>query len=174
MEPITTLHIVGYKNSGKTTLITNWVEDLKHAGLQVAVIKHHGHGAKLAMPDERKDSMKYLTAGADTSIVAGGGYTQHMIQKELDFPALIQLAKAEQPDIILVEGYKEEAGPKVALVRKDEDWETLQHVKHIELVIGLENACPYPQVDKRENRAALQNWLTAWLDEKGKICKRKI
>lgn len=165
MEDIIHLHVVGYKNSGKTTLISNWVKDLKQAGLQVAVIKHHGHGAKLAMPDERKDSMQYLTAGADASIVAGGGYTQHILQQELNFTDLMNLAKEQHPDIVLIEGYKEEDGPKVVLVKEEQDWETLRQISNIELVIGIEKT-EFPTISAREDRQALKDWLETWIQLK--------
>ena len=35
--------ISGYKNSGKTTLITKLIPELKQRGYRVAVIKHDGH-----------------------------------------------------------------------------------------------------------------------------------
>ena len=166
MEHIKTLHIVGYKNSGKTTLVSNWVRLAKSLKLKIAVIKHHGHGAKLAMPDEKKDSMQYLTAGADASLVARGGFTQHMTQHELTYQQLLYLAQLEKPDVILVEGYKAEAEEKVVLVKETKDWETLQELHNIQLVIGLENQhLPYEQIDQRENRIALEQWFTAWVKD---------
>lgn len=166
MGNIKTLHVVGYKNSGKTTLVSNWVRLAKSFKLKVAVIKHHGHGTKLAMPDEKKDSMQYLTAGADASLVAGGGFTQHMMQNELTYEQLLALAELENPDIILVEGYKKEAGEKAILVKEQEDWETLQQLDDIQLVIGLEDEqLPYEQIDQRDNQIALDQWFTAWLKD---------
>lgn len=166
MGYIKTLHVVGYKNSGKTTLVSNWVRLAKSLELHVVVIKHHGHGAKLAMPDEKKDSMQYLTAGADASLVAGGGFTQHMLQRELNYNQLIALAELENPDLILIEGYKEERGEKAILVKEKEDWNTLQQLDNIRLVIGMEEeGLAYDQIDNRENQVALEKWFTKWLKE---------
>src|SRR5699024_8002186 len=120
------LHVVGYKNSGKTTLVSNWVRVLKKAGKKVAVLKHHGHGAKLAMPDAKKDSMQYLEAGADVSIVSGGGYTQNIVAEEKSYTDLIGQAMLEKPDIILVEGYKAVPAEKVVIVGDQKDWDSLQ------------------------------------------------
>src|SRR5699024_11576702 len=94
---IKTLENVGYKNRAKTTLVSNWIRLATSIKLKVAVIKHHGHGAKLAMPDEKKDSMQYIAAGADTSLVSGGGFTQHMMQHELTYEQLFALAILEIP-----------------------------------------------------------------------------
>ncbi len=164
MGHVKTLHIVGYKNSGKTTLVSRFIRVAKEAGLKVAVIKHHGHGARLAMPDGKKDSMQYLKNGADTSIVAGGGYVQHISQGEADFADLHRLALLEKPDVLLVEGYKQETAEKVVLVRGGSDWETLQELDHITLVVGLDASCHYPQISSRENRLELEDWFNELLN----------
>ncbi len=156
--------MVGFKNSGKTTLLTHWIRLAKEHELKVAVIKHHGHGAQLDMPDERKDSIQYISSGADASLVAGGGFTQYILQQQLNYEQLIQLAKWAAPDIILVEGYKDETGEKVVLVREQDDWESLQYLEQIALVIGLDEEMEhYDQIAHREERAALDQWFMSWL-----------
>ena len=50
-----------------------WVHLLKKQGLSVAVLKHHGHGSPLDMPDSTTDTMQFFASGADVSVVAGGG-----------------------------------------------------------------------------------------------------
>ena len=37
------LQIVGFKNSGKTTLMQHTIQFLKSYGYTIATIKHHGH-----------------------------------------------------------------------------------------------------------------------------------
>ncbi|MFN9717660.1 MAG: molybdopterin-guanine dinucleotide biosynthesis protein B [Planctomycetota bacterium] len=56
------LHIVGRKNSGKTTLICELVRELQCRGLRVATIKHTHHRHELDTPG--KDSHKHREAGA--------------------------------------------------------------------------------------------------------------
>lgn len=41
------LQIVGYQNSGKTTLVEKMVHALTEREMKVATIKHHGHGGFL-------------------------------------------------------------------------------------------------------------------------------
>ena len=163
MGSVKTLHVVGFKNSGKTTLINRWVRLLKEKGYNVSVVKHHGHGAKLDMPDAKKDSMQYLHNGADVSLVAGGGFTQHMINREASFPELKQLAVWNDPDVVLIEGYKAEEGAKVVLIRNDEDWQELKNIEGIKLVVGLESTCSYPQIESREKTKMLDEWLLDWI-----------
>lgn len=60
------LQIVGYKKSGKTTLMRHIVSFLKSHGYTVATIKHHGHGKEdIQLQDSDVDHMKHFEAGAD-------------------------------------------------------------------------------------------------------------
>lgn len=56
------IHIVGHKNSGKTTLIVELVEYLVAEGLSVGTVKHTHHRHELDIPG--KDSHRHRTAGA--------------------------------------------------------------------------------------------------------------
>jgi molybdopterin-guanine dinucleotide biosynthesis protein B len=57
------LHIIGRKNHGKTTLVTDLVRQLKSSGWRVGTIKHTHHQHELDTPG--KDSFQHRTAGAD-------------------------------------------------------------------------------------------------------------
>ncbi|MFJ7934166.1 molybdopterin-guanine dinucleotide biosynthesis protein B [Sporosarcina sp. NPDC096371] len=160
-----TLHVVGYKNSGKTTLIARWVRLLKKEGLSVAVLKHHGHGGQPAMPDSLTDTMQFFDSGADVSVVAGGGVVQLLVNEEPEFTSMIEMATIGDPDVLLIEGYKEQQGEKVVLLRSAEDWEALQNLCGIRLVVG----CPEITMDSRniESRTAseqLDCWLLEWIE----------
>jgi molybdopterin-guanine dinucleotide biosynthesis protein MobB len=56
------IHVVGRKDSGKTTLIVELVEHLTARGLRVGTIKHTHHQHELDTPG--KDSHRHRTAGA--------------------------------------------------------------------------------------------------------------
>ena len=66
------IQVIGYKNSGKTTLICDLIEKSKELGLNSATIKHHGHGGK---PDVKENTDSYLhkKAGAVMAGVEGDG-----------------------------------------------------------------------------------------------------
>ena len=156
-----TLHVVGFKNSGKTTLIARWVRLLKEQGLTVAVLKHHGHASPLDMPKSDTDTMQFFTSGADVSVVAGGGAVQLHMNEEPEFMRMKNIATIGNPDILLVEGYKEERGDKVVLLRNEKDWERLRDLQGIQLVVGqVDNE--YPQIDNRSNVEQLDQWLLDW------------
>ena len=161
-----TLHVVGFKNSGKTTLIARWVRLLKEQGLTVAVLKHHGHGSPLDLPKSDTDTMQFFTSGADVSVVAGGGAVQFHMNGEPDFMRMKGIATIGNPDIFLIEGYKDERGDKVVLLRNKEDWKGLQNLQGVQLIVGeVDNE--YPQIDSRSNEVQLDQWFLNWTKNKG-------
>jgi len=161
-----TLHVVGYKNSGKTTLIARWVRLLKDKGFSVAVLKHHGHGGQPAMPDSRTDTMQFFDNGADVSIVAGGGAVQLLLNEEPKFRELKLLAAIGKPDFLLIEGYKNEQGEKIVLLREAADWASLSELDRIRLVIGIsESSTGISHIKSRMEVERLDSWLLDWVEK---------
>ncbi|MER2090107.1 MAG: molybdopterin-guanine dinucleotide biosynthesis protein B [Sporosarcina sp.] len=161
-----TLHVVGFKDSGKTTLIARWVCLLKSKGFSVAVLKHHGHGGLPAMPDSSTDSMRFFESGADVSVVAGGGAVQLLLNEEPQFAALKELTAIGKPDILLIEGYKEELGEKVVLLKEADDWLALCELDGIQLVIGFpEIATDISHIKSRLDMEELDSWLLEWVEK---------
>lgn len=56
------VHIIGRKNSGKTTLVTDLINELKRRGISVGTVKHTHHKHELDTPG--KDSHRHRQAGA--------------------------------------------------------------------------------------------------------------
>lgn len=109
--------IAGWSNSGKTTLIARLTRHFTDQGLRVATIKHTHHKFEIDKPDS--DTARHRMAGAsETAIVSG---TRFAVIEEIDTrgePSLEEIAKRLKPaDIILVEGYKSAAIPKIELRR---------------------------------------------------------
>ena len=164
MDIVKTLHVVGFKNSGKTTLVARWVRLLKEEGLTVAVLKHHGHGGKPEMPDSGTDTMMFLADGADAALVAGGGAAQLMLNEEPGFETLKKMASFGEPDVLLIEGYKKEYGDKVILLRNQDDWDALQNLQGRQLVIGCsEIETDSSHIDSREHTERIDDWFLEWL-----------
>ncbi|MCA1039500.1 molybdopterin-guanine dinucleotide biosynthesis protein B [Bacillus infantis] len=145
VEPVI-FQIVGFKNSGKTTLVQSVIRELQKQGYAAVTIKHHGHGGK---PDvlEDKDTSLHMRAGALASLAEGEGSI--LIQADnLDWPLerLIQLMAAFGPDIILIEGYKKECYPKAVIARNLEEAESLSRLDNVHAAITPllpEEAHPY-------------------------------
>ncbi len=101
--------ISGFKNSGKTTLITMLVKILSDKGYKVAVIKHDGHEFEGDVPGT--DTHQHFMAGAyGTAIFSAGKFLIHKKQHNITEQ---QLVKAfPEADIILLEGFKDSNYPK--------------------------------------------------------------
>ncbi|MGA7326762.1 MAG: molybdopterin-guanine dinucleotide biosynthesis protein B [Rhodomicrobium sp.] len=111
--------VVGWKNSGKTTLTAKLIANFAARGLEVAAIKHAHHGFDI--DQEGRDSYRFREAGART--VALSSSRRVAIMTELRGkaePTLEELAARVGPaDLILVEGFKRESHPKLEVRRRD-------------------------------------------------------
>lgn len=127
--------IVGYQNSGKTTLILKLIEILKKEGFKTVTIKHHGHGGK---PDilSQKDSAKHINAGAVASLVEGEGRLILQVDETaLILEEQIRFMNFFSPDIILIEGHKKKSYPKLLILRDENDLSLIAEVCNIKTVI---------------------------------------
>jgi molybdopterin-guanine dinucleotide biosynthesis protein B len=110
------LGVVGWSGSGKTTLLVAVLPLLRAAGLTVSTVKHVHHGFDMDRPG--KDSFRHREAGAHEVMVAAG--TRWALLHELDgaeppLPALLE--RMARVDLVLVEGYKTHAFPKLEVHR---------------------------------------------------------
>jgi molybdopterin-guanine dinucleotide biosynthesis adapter protein len=98
--------IVGWKNSGKTTLTVKLVEEFTRRGLRVATVKHAHHSFQI--DDAETDSARHRRGGAkQIAIVSAKRWalvTELGDAPEPDFADVI--AALDPADLILVEGYK--------------------------------------------------------------------
>ncbi|MCM3748650.1 molybdopterin-guanine dinucleotide biosynthesis protein B [Paenibacillus pasadenensis] len=117
----TVIQLVGYKNTGKTTLLCRLAAQLRLTGLSVASIKHDGH----EFEDERPgcDTRRFREAGAYWSAVSSSSRTVVVMESGSTLAELIGLTP--QADFILVEGFKREIYPKLLLARCEEDLQLL-------------------------------------------------
>ncbi len=113
MIPI--VSVVGRSKSGKTTLIVKLIKELKKRGYRVGVIKHDAHGFEIDYPG--KDTWLHREAGAD--IVTISSATLFALIEKLTAEITLDeiIAKIENVDIILTEGYKGENKPKIEVFR---------------------------------------------------------
>ena len=111
------LQIVGFKNSGKTTLMQHTIQFLKSYGYTIATIKHHGHiGEDITLQEDHVDHMKHFNAGADQSIVQGEHYQQTVTRAyKQNLTQMIDQSVTIDCNIILVEGFKDEHFDKVVV-----------------------------------------------------------
>lgn len=116
-QPIPYVSFSAKSGTGKTTYLEKLVACLKERGLRIALIKHDAHGFELDQPG--KDSYRLREAGVDTMILSGPDQTVQISRHTAGEPSLKQLLSSIQGvDLILIEGYKFGAQPKIQLLRK--------------------------------------------------------
>lgn len=131
------LQVVGFQNSGKTTLMEKLIGRATQAGLRAASIKHHGHGGVPARESHAKDSMRHYEAGAVVSSVEGDGVLQlHGRMNDWGLAKIIKLYEIFSLDVIFIEGYKRESYPKVVFIRDERDFSMLHFLTNIQCVIS--------------------------------------
>lgn len=131
------LQIVGYQNSGKTTLVEKIVKKGTEQGIKIATIKHHGHQKSLENLHQEKDSARHFKAGASATIVEGGGSLQLEAKTTgWTLDKLIQLYAFFENDMILIEGFKTADYPKIVLIKNENDIELLNTLTNIMAVIS--------------------------------------
>lgn len=109
--------LVGWKNSGKTTLAVRLIEEFTRRGLAVASIKHTHH--EFEFGDPGTDSARHLRAGAGEVALVGKERWAivHELRPETE-PALDEiLARLSPCDLVIVEGYKSANIPKIEVRR---------------------------------------------------------
>src|SRR3954447_5455365 len=109
--------IAGWSGAGKTTLLTRVIPCLTARGLRVSTIKHAHHGFDVDQPG--KDSHTHRMAGATEVLVSSANRFALMHElrgaPELSLGALLE--KLAPVDLVLVEGFKREAHPKLEVHR---------------------------------------------------------
>lgn len=109
------LSFVGKSGVGKTTLIEKLVAELKRRGYRIAVVKHHAHTTPI---DGRgKDSWRFAEAGASLAVVSSPVEIVRFerVTRELTLNEIA--AQINGVDLILTEGFKREAAPKIEVSR---------------------------------------------------------
>jgi molybdopterin-guanine dinucleotide biosynthesis protein B len=111
--------ITGRSGSGKTTLLEKLIPCLKARGLVVSVIKHAHHDVDIDKPG--KDSYRHRVAGAaEVLLVSRSRYALMREIRDGGEPSLAELLCRLAPcDLALVEGFKEDAMPKLEVFRVD-------------------------------------------------------
>lgn len=119
MTPV--LAISAWSGTGKTTLLKKLIPALTARGLRPGLIKHTHHNMDVDKPG--KDSYELRKAGAAQTMVASSQrwalMTETPDEAPLDLNYLVSRMDHSTLDLVLVEGFKHEAVPKILLFRSD-------------------------------------------------------
>ncbi|HDR2753838.1 TPA: molybdopterin-guanine dinucleotide biosynthesis protein B [Enterobacter asburiae] len=150
MTPI--LAISAWSGTGKTTLLKKLIPALYDKGIRPGLIKHTHHNMDVDKPG--KDSYELRKAGAAQTMVASTQrwalMTETPDEAPLDLAYLVSRMDHSLLDLVLVEGFKHEAVPKILLFRRDAGHDIAEltldeHVIAVASDIGLD--LPVPVLD---------------------------
>lgn len=115
MVPI--ISVVGRSNSGKTTLIEKLVKELVNRGYTIATVKHDVHGFEIDR--EGKDSWRHKKAGASRAIISAPQKVALVcdVEGDLSLEEISDRFVADSVDILIGEGFKRGAQPKIEVFR---------------------------------------------------------
>lgn len=140
--------IAGWSGSGKTTLVEKLIPAVTARGLRVSVIKHAHHGFDLDRPG--KDSYRHREAGATQVLMLSNDrwVLMHELRGRAE-PTLDEQLRLLAPcDLVLIEGYKAAAVPKIEVHRpshgKPPLWPENEHV--VAVATDADIVCPLPRL----------------------------
>lgn len=111
--------VVGWKNSGKTGLMERLVTEFVARGHSVSTLKHAHHSFDVDRPG--KDSDRHRNAGAHQVLLSSANRWALMSElRGAPEPPLAALLERLSPvDLVLIEGYKRDAHPKIEAHRRE-------------------------------------------------------
>lgn len=137
--------VTGAHESGKTTVAVKLIEALVKEGLKVGSLKHTDHEYDTDVPG--KDSQRHKAAGAEPAILVAGRRSavhRHAHEK----PALSVFLEGEYGlgscDVVVVEGYRDEAYPKIEVCRAATGREPLSENDPDVIAIVSDRATQHP------------------------------
>jgi molybdopterin-guanine dinucleotide biosynthesis protein B len=109
--------LAGWSGAGKTTLLIKVIPCLIARGLRVSTLKHAHHAFDVDQPG--KDSHSHRMAGATEVLVGAASRWAlvHELRGEAEPQLDTLLGKLSPVDVVIIEGYKREAHPKLEVYR---------------------------------------------------------
>lgn len=133
--------IIGWKNSGKTSLMERLLACITGRGYSVSSVKHVHHDVDLDQPG--KDTFRHRSAGATEVVLASAHRFALMREHRGAEPTLPEiLARLAPVDLVLVEGYKRDAHPKIEVFRAEAGHSLIQPTDPTTRAVATDTALP--------------------------------
>lgn len=152
-----TVSIVGKSNSGKTTLVCELVKQLCKRGFRVGTLKHSDKSFDVEAGE--KDSDRHRQSGAFVAGIVNDkqlGLSKDEAGGTLD--GLVRKYFGEV-DVVISEGFKKEAHPKLYVLSKDEDETAFDDVTNIVGVVADEEVNSFLPTFRSDNPAPICDFL---------------
>ena len=135
-----------YSGAGKTTLLKQLLPLLTERGVRIGMIKHAHHNFDIDIPG--KDSYELRKAGASQMLVASARrealVTEKASPSEPHLDNLMGRLNQDELDLILVEGFKQVAFPKIELHRPSVGKPALYPQDTSVIAVATDAALPAP------------------------------
>ena len=166
LKPV--LGFAAFSGTGKTTLLEKLIPQLIERGIRIGMVKHAHHVFDIDKPG--KDSYRLRKAGAQQILIASSQRQALMIEnstpQEPRLEELLTRLDMENIDLVLVEGFKHVAFPKIELHRKVLG-KTLLHPEDPDIIAvasdHLTDCGDLPALDINDT-AAIAAFIIAWLN----------
>jgi len=119
MKKMKVIGLAGWSGSGKTTLLAKLIPALTARGVKVSTVKHAHHHFDLDKPG--KDSYVHREAGASEVFISSANRwaQMHELRGGAELHLRDILTKMTPVDLVIVEGFKREAHPKIEIHRAE-------------------------------------------------------
>ena len=108
--------VVGWKDTGKTTLVEKLIKEFSQRNFTVSTIKHAHHN--FTMDRKGSDSFRHFNAGSRETIVASQKkwvkFSRQLGKSDIDLNYLLK--QVSFADIIIVEGFKASSHNKIEVL----------------------------------------------------------
>lgn len=146
--------VIGWKNSGKTSLMERLVADITGRGFSVSTVKHVHHSVDLDQPG--KDTFRHRAAGAREVVLASADRLAILVEHRGPEPELPEvLARLAPVDLVLVEGYKRDDHRKIEVWRAETGQPLIQPGDPLVRAVATDAtpSLPVPVLDLNDTRA---------------------
>ncbi len=129
--PPKTVSVIGFKNSGKTSVVEALVRELSSRGRRVGTLKHTADDISLDTPG--KDTSRHRAAGSVATGIIQENTTAVFIDEKLSIHQAAE--KLGAIDILVIEGFKTvDTHARIIVPREDGDMEKLSNGLEIAIV----------------------------------------
>ena len=162
------LGFAAFSGTGKTTLLEKLIPQLTERGIRIGLVKHAHHAFDIEQPG--KDSYRLRKAGAQQVLIASSQrqalMTENTTPQEPRLDELLTRLDLDNIDLVLVEGFKHVAFPKIELHRKALG-KTLLHPEDPDIIAvasdHLTDCGDLPALDINDT-TAIAAFIVMWMD----------